>query len=138
MGGAIFNKLQHNSLSNTVLIESIVCLLTINVIYCLWVEKYYHCMVRLGVPITMLKETELEKNLLDKWVTEVHRRLVLLIQAELISSKMFLKRPFWCSSLDRKWLVDHASIGRTGEDDRNGIGWADKALGMRLLSVYQK
>lgn len=111
MGGAIFNKLQHNSLSNTMLIESIVCLLTINVIYCLWVEKYYHCMVRLGVPITMLKETELEKNLLDKWVTEVHRRLVLLIQAELISSKMFLKRPFWCSSLDRKWLVDHASVG---------------------------
>lgn len=95
--------------------------------------EVYHCMVQLGVSIT---ETELEK--IFRMSESLRSRKDSFCSSRLNWSH---QKCFW---RDLLMLIAGSKVtcgscfGRTSEDDRNGIGWADKALEMRLLSVYQK
>lgn len=130
--GAIFNKLQHTIHPQTPC--WINCLSLNHKCHLLSVSwEVYHCMVQLGVSIM---ETELEK--ICRMSESLRSR-----KDSFCSSRLnwFHQKCFW---RDLLMLIAGSKVtcgscfSRTSEDDRNGIGWADKALEMRLLSVYQK
>lgn len=95
--------------------------------------EVYHCMVQLGVSMT---ETELEK--ICRMSESLRSRKDSFCSSRLNWSH---QKCFW---RDLLMLIAGSKVtcgscfSRTSEDDRNGNGWADKALEMRLLSVYQK
>lgn len=113
--------------------ESIVCHLNYkcHLLSVSW--EVYHCMVQLGVSIT---ETELEK--ICRMSESLRSRKDSFCSSRLNWSH---QKCFW---RDLLMLIAGSKVtcgscfSRTSEDDRNGIGWADKALEIRLLSVYQK